>query len=126
MTPRLAIVILCGVVAALGALCWVGASMAQESTVDVRCCVPVARDPNGTILRSRSVLAAFRGIHPCPATSPHPAGTCPGWAIDHVIPLVCGGKDVVWNMQWLPNAIKSGPGDLPKDRWEQRVYCPRP
>lgn len=28
-------------------------------------------------------------------------GACPGWNIDHVVPLCRGGADAVWNLQWL-------------------------
>jgi hypothetical protein len=24
----------------------------------------------------------------------------PGYVIDHIIPLACGGPDAVWNLQW--------------------------
>lgn len=82
----------------------------------------VFRDEDGTIVRSWTVRTAFRRIHACPSTG-LTTGACPGWAIDHVIPLVCGGCDAVGNLQWLPNEIKSAAGMLPKDRWEQRVYC---
>jgi 5-methylcytosine-specific restriction endonuclease McrA len=50
-------------------------------------------------------------------------GACPGWEVDHVIPLACGGCDAVANMQWLPSGAKSTSSPLAKDRWERRVYC---
>lgn len=84
--------------------------------------LPIARDPDGAIHRSGAVIAAFRRDHPCPATG-STTGACPGWQVDHVIPLVCNGADVEWNMQWLPWQIKAASGVWPKDRWEQRVYC---
>lgn len=85
----------------------------------------VFRDEDGTILRSDAVRYAFRKIHPCPSTG-LTTGACPGWAIDHVIPLACGGCDAVSNLQWLRDEIKSAAGELPKDRWERRVYCRPP
>lgn len=92
--------------------------------IDPRYCGPAFRDENGRIMRSQQVLADFQRAHPCPSTG-KTTGACPGWAKDHVIPLVCGGCDAVSNLQWLPNQIKSASGPLPKDRWEQRVYCLR-
>jgi hypothetical protein len=83
---------------------------------------PVQRAADGTIKRSAARLAEFRRDHACPATG-KTTGACPGWAIDHVVPLVCGGQDAEWNMQWLPLDIKSCAGTKCKDRWEQRVYC---
>ncbi len=89
---------------------------------DPRMCGAPARGADGRILRSAGELARFRSIYPCPATKRN-RGACPGWAIDHVIPLVCGGCDAVVNLQWLPVGTKSASGPLPKDRWERRIYC---
>lgn len=50
--------------------------------------------------RSRTELAAFKRANPCPVTS-QPRGACPGWEVDHVIPLCNGGPDTPANMQWL-------------------------
>ena len=94
----------------------------SASAADPRYCGPPARDPDGTIHRSTATINAFKRAHACPSTGLY-AGACPGWAVDHVIPLVCGGCDAVGNMQWLPLQIKSASGPWPKDRWEQRVYC---
>lgn len=96
--------------------------LAQPTAETRYCRVAPVRDSTGTIVRSRAVIAAFKRAHPCPANGAR-VGACPGWAIDHVIPLVCGGCDHVSNMQWLPAASKSARGTVPKDRWEQRVYC---
>jgi len=71
--------------------------------------------------RSSTVVSAFRRIHPCPATG-QTEGPCPGWAVDHVIPLAVGGCDAVFNLQWLPNEIKSCAGTVCKDRWERKIY----
>jgi len=105
-------------------IAWVTIAQSAEPVdlIETRCCVQPERDKDGKIKRSRSVVAAFRARYACPSTGRH-EGACPGWSVDHVIPLTCGGLDSVSNMQYLPNAIKSGPGTLPKDRWERRVYC---
>jgi hypothetical protein len=62
---------------------------------------------NGCIQRSpkRSAAAkrAFRKQHPCPSTGKI-AGNCPGYEIDHVTPLCCGGTDAPENMRWLTTA----------------------
>lgn len=50
--------------------------------------------------RSASAKAAFRRANPCPATG-KTTGTCPGWEVDHIKPLACGGPDAPDNMQWL-------------------------
>lgn len=50
-----------------------------------------ARDP--------AQVRAFRATHPCPATG-KTAGTCPGWVVDHGVPLCASGADAPWNMHW--------------------------
>ena len=92
------------------------------SATDPRYCGPPQRASDGSILRSKAVVREFRSIHPCPSTGLK-TGRCPGWAVDHVVPLKCGGCDTLTNLQWLPSAIKSASGAAPKDRWERRVYC---
>lgn len=44
-------------------------------------------------------------------------GPCQGWIMDHVIPLACGGGDVVINLQWLPTALWRE-----KSKWERKIY----
>lgn len=80
------------------------------------------RNTDGSIKRSQTVLAVFQHIHPCPSTGlTH--DSCPGWSMDHVISLDCGGVDAVNNLQWLPNSIKSCSNAYCKDRWERKVYA---
>lgn len=81
----------------------------------------VQRAADGSTQRSRAVVNAFRKLYACPSTGQR-TGACPGWAIDHVIPLICGGRDMVINMQWLSTQIKSAPGAWNKDHFERRVY----
>lgn len=76
----------------------------------------VERTANGKIYRSRTEIARFKRMHPCPATGlPH--GPCRGWVIDHKIPLACNGPDSVRNMQWQTRHEAKI-----KDRWE-RMAC---
>jgi hypothetical protein len=100
-----------------------GTASAQvlDPTVDYRQTGIVYRDADGTIKRSSKVLKAFRSLYACPATK-MTTGSCDGWAIDHVIPLDCGGVDAVYNLQWLPDQIKSAAGEFSKDHFERRIY----
>lgn len=50
--------------------------------------------------RSRQAIAEFKKEQPCPANG-NRYGPCPGWQIDHRIPLKCNGADDPSNMQWL-------------------------
>lgn len=89
---------------------------------ETRQCGEPVRLADGSIRRRSDVLTAYRKAHPCPATG-LTTGACPGWALDHIVTLACGGCDAVSNLAWMPNVIKSGPGAFPKDRWERKVYC---
>ena len=55
------------------------------------------------VARSAAAKRAFRRQHPCPATGLL-KGPCPGYVIDHVRPLACGGPDAPRNMQWQTTA----------------------
>jgi hypothetical protein len=66
--------------------------------------------------RSRAARAAFQRSHPCPATG-RASGPCPGYIVDHVKPLACGGADAPSNMQWQSTADAKA-----KDQWE-RTGC---
>jgi len=57
-----------------------------------------AADPH-RIHRSTAARREFKREHPCPATG-QPTGPCPGYIIDHIRPLACGGEDNPRNMQW--------------------------
>jgi hypothetical protein len=92
-----------------------------DSTIDYRYAGEVIRDSTGKTARSAKPLIAFKKLWPCPATGKK-NGACPGWAVDHVIPLDCGGRDAVFNMQWLPDQIKSVTGPFSKDHFERRIY----
>jgi hypothetical protein len=104
-------------------LLWGSLATAQtlDPYKDIRYCGSPVRLADGSIKRSSSVLNAFRKVHPCPSTG-LTTGACPGWAMDHVIPLACGGCDAVYNLQWLPEAIKNTSAKYSKDRWERLIY----
>ena len=77
---------------------------------------PVQRGANGRIARSAAAKHQFEASHPCPSTG-RTTGACPGYVVDHVNPLACGGADSPANMQWQTvEAAKA------KDRWE-RMGC---
>jgi len=51
--------------------------------------------------RSSSQRAAFVKQNPCPATATGKTrGKCPGWVVDHIVPLCADGPDHPSNMQW--------------------------
>lgn len=68
--------------------------------------------------RSAKAKADFKRQQPCPATG-KARGVCPGYIVDHVIPLCAGGSDKPTNMQWQTlNEAKA------KDKIE-RQHCRR-
>ena len=50
--------------------------------------------------RDGSARAQFQRANPCPVNG-HKSGACPGYEIDHIVPLKCRGADSLENMQWL-------------------------
>jgi hypothetical protein len=76
----------------------------------------IERDKNGRIKRSESAKHTFQDLSPCPATG-KTTGKCPGYIIDHVKPLACGGADAAGNMQWQSKEAAAA-----KDKWE-RTGC---
>jgi hypothetical protein len=59
----------------------------------------IKRNQHGRIKRSSAAKHAFERQHPCPSTG-RTSGRCPGYVVDHVKPLECGGVDAPSNMQW--------------------------
>ena len=70
--------------------------------------VAVARDDKGRIQRSDAARHAFA------RQTGYPKGR-PGYVIDHIIPLACGGSDTPSNMQWQTIAAAKA-----KDKTERR------
>lgn len=69
----------------------------------------------GAIERSNAVRYAFAKANTCPSTGK--AGLpCPGYVIDHIVPLCAGGADAVGNMQW--QTVMNG---KLKDAFERRA-----
>jgi hypothetical protein len=69
-----------------------------------------ARDSRGRFVRSADAKREFM------RTSGYPEGR-PGYVVDHIYPLVCGGADAPSNMQW--QTVAEGKA---KDKWE-RAGC---
>jgi hypothetical protein len=62
--------------------------------------------------RSQKAKTIFKYSHPCPSTNRN-KGSCPGYTIDHIKALACGGADDATNMQWQTQAEAKA-----KDKWE--------
>lgn len=75
----------------------------------------LTRDTHGRIKRSTAAKNAFKRQQPCPSTG-RSSGACPGYVIDHVKPLECGGAGNPSNMQW--QTVAAGKA---KDKTER--YC---
>lgn len=73
----------------------------------------------GASERSRGLRAEFQRLHPCPANG-KAVGACPGWEVDHIEALICGGKDELRNLQWLTVATHKE-----KTRVEVKLCRPR-
>jgi 5-methylcytosine-specific restriction endonuclease McrA len=57
------------------------------------------RSRQGRYRRSTTAKNNFKREHPCPSNG-RSSGSCPGYVIDHINPLECGGADAPFNMQW--------------------------
>ena len=68
----------------------------------------VRRDSHGRIARSRTAKHEFM------VRTGYPHGR-PGYVVDHIVPLACGGADAPYNMQWQSRADAKA-----KDRVERR------
>jgi hypothetical protein len=64
--------------------------------------------------RSWKARSEFKTLHSCPSTG-MTKGPCPGWIIDHIEALACGGADAPYNMQFQTIADAKA-----KDKWERK------
>lgn len=92
---------------------------AAAAAIAACCCLWLAGCTHG-IQRSAAQRAAFQRTTPCPANNSE-RGPCPGYVVDHVIPLCAGGADSPSNMQW--QTIAEGKA---KDRLEIKDCRPPP
>lgn len=74
-------------------------------------------EPATTVERSSEAVRVFRQHHICPATQAM-TPKCPGYVVDHIVPLACHGLDHESNMQY--QTIVDGKA---KDRWEILAFC---
>jgi len=65
--------------------------------------------------RSSSTPVKFIRVNACPSTGKH-VFPCPGWVVDHIVPLCANGPDSITNMQWQTKAES-----LAKDKIERET-----
>lgn len=63
-------------------VCWLGSRPAEAATP-----------------RGQSATYQFRKFNACPSTGKF-TGACPGWVMDHMHSLRCGGPDTPENLWW--------------------------
>src|SRR6267154_2150227 len=80
----------------------------------------VQRDSHGKIKRSPSARRDFQRSNPCPSTG-RTSGACPGYVVDHVLALVCGGEDDPSNMQWQTTAAAKAKDRIERDGCKQKT-----
>ena len=68
--------------------------------------------------RSQKAKKDFAKENICPSTGKNTL-PCPGYVIDHVKPLACGGVDNPSNMLW--QTVEEG---KEKDKWERKTCEP--
>ena len=74
----------------------------------------LACSADAAVKRSTKAKRDFQKVNPCPAIGKK-TGACPGYVVDHVVALACGGADLPGNMQW-----QSYSSAKKKDKWERR------
>lgn len=65
--------------------------------------------------RSATERSEFHRNNPCPSTG-RTTGKCPGYVVDHIVPLCAGGADKPSNMQWQELADSKAKD---KQEWRQ-------
>ena len=94
--------------------------LSSSAYADIRCCVEPGRYSDNRIIRSLSVIEDFKKLYPLPAHFNRD-----DYQINHAIPLVCGGRDIVENLIWMHVKAKTCADDYCQDRHEQLTMCPR-
>ena len=72
-----------------------------------------ARPADSKEYRDPAQRRAFVKANPCPSIEKHTKGSCPGFVVDHIKALACGGLDRPENMQWQTVVAAKA-----KDKWE--------
>lgn len=80
--------------------------------------ISLSTGADARIKRSSVERHAFVKANACPSTGSNRL-PCPGYVVDHVIALACGGPDHKSNMQW--QTIAEGKA---KDKWERKGCAP--
>ena len=65
----------------------------------VACAAAATLASPGASAGPRLAEVEFQRLNPCPANNAR-EGDCPGYAIQHVVPLCLGGPDVAYNLRW--------------------------
>ena len=78
----------------------------------ILCCISLSSQAE--YHRSQKAKTIFKYSHPCPSTG-RTKGSCPGYIIDHVKALACGGSDSPDNMQWQTKEEANSKG-----KWERK------
>lgn len=87
---------------------------------DMRCCIEPKRSATtGKIVRSKAVRLEFEAMYPLPSHLKRE-----DFQINHVVPLACGGKDVIENLMWMHKKAKTCAEDWCQDRHERVTMCP--
>jgi hypothetical protein len=94
--------------------------ISAAANADIRCCEEPKRYSDGRIVRSAAVLSEFQRLYPLP-----PEMNRKDFQINHAVPLVCGGKDIVENLIWMHVKAKTCAEDYCQDRHEQLTMCPK-
>jgi hypothetical protein len=63
----------------------------------------MATHAHATTARGTEAPRLFRKYNACPSTGKF-TGACPGWVMDHLKSLRCGGLDVPENLWWMTTA----------------------